>query len=330
MNVLIPDVCIKSISNCLPAKTVNLSAYFDRYGEREVNRISAATGIESVHLATSTQRASDLCEAAAREMILKLQIDTESIDAIIFVSQTPDHKMPATSCSLQDRLGLKRGVVAFDINYGCSGYIYGLLQAAILINSRCAKRVLVCVGDTITKHLNPDDHKVNLVFGDAGSATLVEPGDDVWAFDLNTDGSGYNNLIINKDHVGRDEYLHMDGSAIMEFALREVPGTIFSVLKQKKWLLNEISAVCFHQANKFMIDYLRKKMELPKDKVPIYVRDVGNTGPCSIPLTLCEKYTQHHHLDKMVLCGFGVGLSWGSVALSLSETIFLPTIRLNE
>jgi 3-oxoacyl-[acyl-carrier-protein] synthase III len=314
----------------VPQYTVTAEDYYSRYGEQEVKRITLGTGIEAMHTAPKGIRASDLCQAAAEKLLDQLNIDRASIDGLVFVSQTPDYRMPATSALLQNRLGLKKSLVAFDINYGCSAYIYALYQAALLISSGGCERVLLCVGDTITQHLDPKDHKVNLVLGDAGSASLVEKGSDSLAFDIHTDGSGEDALKIAKDSNGQDQFLKMDGGAVMEFALREVKPVVERVTALQQWGSEDVQHVFLHQANAFMINYLRKLLGLAPSKVPVSVKQYGNTGPASIPLTLCDQFSKGDicHLGKSVLSGFGIGLSWGACALDLSQVIVLPVSML--
>lgn len=327
MQVKLKGLKLTAVSTALPKRELKIADLYEQFGEKEVERIALNTGIRSVRIAEEGVNASTLCQAAAEHLLHKMGIPSETIDAIIFISQTPDYKMPATSCILQDKLKLKSSIVTFDINYGCSGYIYGLFQAALLIVSKSAKKVLVCAGDVMSRYLHPNDHKVRLVLGDAGSATLVEVGKDEWAFNINTDGSGYDKLIIPKDHLMNDAYLHMDGAAIMEFALKEVNNSFTNVLEQKGWNKNDVQHAVLHQPNEFMLNYLRKKIGLSKEQMPIAVKHFGNTGPSSIPLTLCDHYSDMPELGKAIFSGFGVGLSWGSIALNLHQAkMFSPII----
>jgi 3-oxoacyl-[acyl-carrier-protein] synthase-3 len=330
MDIKLKNLSIRGIATAIPKQKFELIKLADQFGLNEINRIKISTGIDSVRLATPLQKTSDFCLAASRRLLEKLNILPDSIDAIIFISQTPDYKMPATSCILQHKLGLSKAALAFDINYGCSAYIYGLFQAGLLINSGSCKRVLLCTGDTITKTLDPVDQKSRLVFGDGGSATILEKGIQDMAFNIMTDGSGYKSLIIDKRKNGVDEYLFMNGSEIMEFALREVPGSISNVLSQMNWAKEEIGIFALHQANQFMVDYLRKKLNVKKERVPVAVKEYGNTGPASIPLTLCHygnDFTEQSKA-KVIMSGFGVGLSWGSVALDLNETLITDVVEI--
>jgi 3-oxoacyl-[acyl-carrier-protein] synthase-3 len=327
MNIQLNNIHIKGIAVAVPKQKLDMKDLEDKFSANDIKRIAMSTGIDSVRIATNEQKTSDFCFAATQHLLKRLFLQGTDIDGIIFVSQTPDHRMPSTSCILQHKLGLPTTAVAFDINYGCSGYIYGLYQASLLINSGSCQRVLVCVGDTISKHLNPDDQKARLVFGDGGAATIVEKGEGSFTFNIMTDGSGYESLIIPSKE-GKEGYLEMDGSKIMEFALREVPPSIETVLNLLNWSKEDLDMLVFHQANKFMIDYLRKKMELPKEILPIAVKDYGNTGPTSIPLALCACQDEFKKREKVILSGFGVGLSWGSVGLNLSGTILTDVIEL--
>jgi 3-oxoacyl-[acyl-carrier-protein] synthase-3 len=328
MNIRLDGLKLSAVSCCLPQDILNIRDLASQFGDTEVKRIAMSTGINSVRIANNKVKASDLCYQASQYTFKQLNIDPKSIDGLVFISQTSDYRLPATSCILQDKLNLRKDIVCFDINYGCSGYIYGLYQAALLISSGSCNKVLVCVGDTISDYLDPNDHKVRLVFGDAGSATIIESGDDNWGFDINTDGSGHDKLLIPKDYNNHDGYLHMDGSAIMEFALREVHKSFNNVLAIKKWNKDSIKHVVMHQANKFMLSYLRKKMRLLTEQVPIMVQEYGNTGPTSIPLTLCASDRSIDKYEESVLIGFGVGLSWGSIALDLSKSVFYKPIFL--
>lgn len=316
------------------------------WNAQELERIIQATGIQRVRLAGPEITTADLCADAADRLIQRLDVARDTLDAIVFVSQTPDYKLPPTSALLQNRLKLKADVLAFDLNWGCSGYIYGLLQAAVLCASGICNKVLVCAGDTTSKLISPKDRSVRVVFGDAGSATIIEkvPGGQI-AFAVKTDGAGAPSLIVpaggcrtpsttltsveveaEENNFRSAEHLFMDGVAVMNFALRVVPSIIDDVLSLAPWQKAETSLYMLHQANGFIVDYLRRKMRLDKEAVPFACRDIGNTGPASIPLALtleAERLQQQSRLQKVVLCGFGVGLSWGAAAVDLSKTQFV-------
>ena len=219
MNITLKGLKLSSIAVTVPESKVTTEQLCDQFGEMEVKRITASTGIRTLGVAGLNVNTSDLCIQAAHRIIDTQQL-RQDIDAVVFVSQTPDFIMPATACIIQDRLNLRQDIVAFDINYGCSGYIYGLYQAALLVSSGSCKKVLLCTGDTISRYINPDDHKVKMILGDAGSASIVEAGGDEWAFDIHTDGSGFNKLIIPRNADGTNGYVYMDGAAVMEFCVK--------------------------------------------------------------------------------------------------------------
>ncbi|MGQ3892013.1 ketoacyl-ACP synthase III [Legionella sp. CNM-4043-24] len=320
MNVVLEGLKISAIAAVIPQDLLKIEDLYDKFGQNNVDRISASTGIESIGIVKRETNTSELCIQAAKK-IFSSSIKSDNIDAVVFVSQTPDYVMPSTACIIQNKLNLKNDIVAFDINYGCSGYIYGLYQAALLISSTSCRKVLLCAGDTISRYIDPDDHKVRMLLGDAGTATIIEEGNDSWAFDIHTDGSGFDKLIIPKNSDYTDGNINMDGVAVMEFALRVVPSSIDSVLNMKSWKKEKINNYFLHQPNEFMLKYLQKKMKLSEPQVPIAVKNYGNTGPASIPLTICHYYSNSNkNLGDSILSGFGVGLSWGSIALNLSNT----------
>lgn len=340
MRVRLSGLRLSGISAALPKQILNLSLLSGQLGEAALQRIVTNTGIETVHVAEQNIRTSDLCAAAAQQLFEKMNVDPKIIDALVFVSQTPDRIAPATSCLLQHRLGLPTSIVAFDINYGCSGYLYGLYQAALLLASNSCKRVLVCSGDVISPLLHPDSHQLRLLLGDAGTASLIEKGEDDWAFVINTDGAGDQHLTAAKTLPKQflsetlsdknNGYYHMDGNQVMSFAMKVVPEVVTQLLAEKNWEKAEVGTFGLHQPNEFMLRFLRKKLQVAEETVPIAVKTVGNAGPASIPLLLSmigQERKNKKQLKKTILSGFGVGLSWGGVALNLSETNFYEPIE---
>jgi len=328
MNTIVNNIKVSAITAAIPKNFLDLSSLESLYGENEVRRIMEGTGIRKVRIAEAGIKTSDLCYAAVKHLINGCEIDSRSIDAIILVTQTPDGVMPATSVVLQDKLGLPTHVIALDISYGCSGYVYGLYVSSLLIASGGCRKVILCAGDVITPLIKPDNRNIRMVFGDAGSATLIEKGDDNIAFSIMTDGSGkdYLKTIIDQD---MKPYISMDGSAVMNFALRDVPLIINQLLTIKKWDKNDVGTYALHQANSFMLNYLRKKMMLDKIVVPISVENTGNTSSASIPLLLSlqGKSKTVSELSKVIMCGFGVGLSCAAAGLSLANTAILDPIE---
>ncbi|WP_264312922.1 3-oxoacyl-ACP synthase III family protein [Pseudomonas putida] len=331
MKVGLTGVRIAALTAALPEQRLPLVDLAADFGALEVKRIIQSTGIETVRVAGSL-RTGDLCAAAARHLLSCSDTRAADIDGIVVVTQTPDDLMPGVAVQLQQRLGLSSECVAFDINYGCSGYVYGLYQAAMLIRSGGCRRVLLCTGDVTTSLLDPADRQVRMVFGDAASATLLEAGEDHIDLLIRSEGSGRDHLYtpwMSRRHQGVSRqagFLHMNGTAIMNFALNSVPPAINELVHHCGLALEDMSMLALHQANGFMLNYLRKLLGVERDKVPINVREVGNTGPSSIALLLASlpagSWPEREHI---LLCGFGVGLSLGVARVDLRGTrIFEP------
>ncbi len=341
------NVKIAGISVCVPEQIVeNFSFGQTLFGTEELNKIIESTGVNLRHVAPSGICTSDLCYEAGKDLLTKLEVNPEDIGGIIFISQTPDYRLPATACILQDRLGLSKKTIAFDVNLGCSGYVYGLNIGFGLLNQSSIKKVLLLVGDTITKCVSPLDRSSSILFGDAGSATLLEfySSDKKVYSSLNSDGSGADSLIIkgggyryqssfdtlkvseqSNGHMRSLENLYMDGPEIFNFTIREIPKDIRFVLESSGTLFESVDYFFFHQANKFIIDFLAKKLKIPGNKYPISLNDFGNTSSASIPLTIATiRNSLESKSKKVILAGFGVGLSWGTVLTDLENCEILP------
>jgi 3-oxoacyl-[acyl-carrier-protein] synthase-3 len=349
MEKLFHNINISHIASAIPFNTLNLLEFSKVYGDSEVRKIINSTGISKVRIAPNGMTTSDLCSAAFSNIIENSDLDKEEIDAIIFVSQTPDYRLPQTSNIIQDKFKLHKRTVCFDLPMGCSGYINGLLQASMLIAAGCRK-VLLMAGDTSTHLINKNDRTVTMVFGDGGSATIIEPGCNDLYINICSDGSGADKLVVEaggfrlpsnletgialevEPGIFRSKNdLYMDGMAIMNFAISEVPDIINDSLNYLNWNSDDVGCYAFHQANAFMLNYLRKKIKIPAEKVPISIDGFGNTGPASIPLMLSSLYpklSENNQLEKVVMCGFGVGLSWGTACSNLSKTKFYKPIEI--
>lgn len=347
MKTIINNVSIKSVASWLPETVLDMESLISLYGEKDVKEIMKTTGIEHVRIAVDGMTSSDMCQKAAEYLIEKEGIDRKEIDGLVFVSQTPDYILPSTSTCLQDRLGLSKDTACIDIRYGCSGYIYGVFQAASWIACGACKNVLVLSGDTNSRMINENDRSLKMVMGDAGTATIVGKGYSPIGFLIHSDGSGAEKLIIpaggfrtikstatgelkwDEDHNGRtQEDMFMDGMAIFMFAITKVPKNINSIIEQMGWAKEEVGLFALHQANKFMVDYIGKKLKVAPDLVPVNATKYGNTGPATIPLLLSDVCSyKRFDLKKTILSGFGVGLSWGSIACDLSKTNFYEPIN---
>lgn len=338
----ISGVKVRGIACALPATVSEVADLNSRFGEDSVAKIMASTGIERRHV-VNDQCTSDLCVEAAQRLFEDLDVDKASIDTLIFISQTPDYVLPATACTLQRRLGLPVTTAALDVNMGCSGYVYGLWMASAMIAGGGSKRVLLLVGDTISKLVAPEDRSVAALFGDAGSATLLEhdPSGAGTPFVLGTDGRGEKNLVVPggafRDRRGADSStseagvrgpfdLYMDGAEIFAFTLARVPPLVRALEKCAADQALSINKYVFHQANKFMLEHLAKKAKVAPEKVVLNLQQVGNTSSASIPLALSldanggAATLQGHYL----LAGFGVGYSWAGCVVNFDNTRISP------
>ena len=299
-------------------------------------KIFAKTGIRARHVASEKQTSSDLGYCAADELLTSLNFDRTRVDAILFCTQTPDYLLPPSACLLQTRLGLPTSCAAFDFNLGCSGFVYGLWLARSLVESQSAKNVLIVVGETYSKLCNPHDMVTATLFGDGGGSALVSsnPAGAIATLGptvLGTDGRGAEHLIVragaarnprtvetslaktdDKGNQRSDEQLFMNGPEVFSFTLARVSSGIQELLDRAGLTWDDIDLFLFHQANAFMLDQLRKKMNIPTEKMPVCVEQTGNTVSATIPLLMrhCREKALFEPGDKCVLAGFGVGYSW--------------------
>ena len=331
----VDNIHIAGVASAVPRKKIdNLKLQFP-----DIDKTISSIGVHQRRVTQDTICTSDLCFAAAEKLLSQLDWDRDSVDCLIFISQTPDYFLPATAYILQDRLKLKNASVVFDINLGCSGYVYGLWVVSQLLQNFSAKRALLLVGDTISK-LTPNNDRATLpLFGDAGSATALEKKEKQFSnisFCIGADGEGWKNLIVKKgafrNPILSDEqpFLFMDGNEIFTFTLKRVPELIHQVIKTAQWENDQIDYFIFHQANAFMLDFLRKKLKLTKEQFLLSLATFGNTSSASIPLTMVSNPIDYAN-NKVILAGFGVGYSWAAAALNCQENILLlPIIEMDE
>ncbi len=320
---------IAALIACVPKGIVNNAVFIESFGE-VAEQIIKMTGVKQRHVVSNGQTTSDLCVAAAEELFEQTHHLPEEIDAILFFTQTPDYRLPATACQIQTSLGLRKGIVAFDVNLGCSAYPYALWLGSMMIESGAAKKVLLCVGDTISRIVSPDDRATAMLFGDCGTATLLVADAEASAnFVLGSDGSGVGNLIVPegcfRSNPSTDlrnsnpaDKLFMDGGEIFSFTLKAVPNLFSQLCAVSGTDAEAYEKVLFHQANAFMINHLRKKTKLPEDKVPINISRFGNTSSASIPLlwiTECRDALLKDIPVRYALLGFGVGYSWAAASI---------------
>ena len=326
------NINVDVISACLPDKVLSLVEYApDLISEKEVKRFVKNTGFSHLAIADDNVTASDLCFEAAENIFKNSAYSKNDIDALVFVSQTPDWYLPATSHYLQHKLGLSDDVLCFDINEGCSGYVQGLYLASVLIQSKECKKVLLLAGDTISKITDPVDRATRLIFGDAGTASIISnSGKNCIYFNINTYGDRYKAIITentrhrNTPPNSASGHLSLDGMAIMDFTLNDVPENMHKLMAYSNCADADIDYYFCHQANKLILTALADKIGVERSKIPFAAENTGNTSSASIPLLLCQK--QYADLHKTMLCGFGVGLACASCIVDLSDTKILDVI----
>jgi 3-oxoacyl-[acyl-carrier-protein] synthase-3 len=324
---------IKDIAYYLPEKILTNEQIAQAFPEWSAEKVANKVGITERHIAADDETATDMAYHAAENLFAQ-GIDRNAVDFIILCTQSPDYMLPSSACILQDRLGLSKNCGAFDFNLGCSGYEYGLAIAKGLIVANIAKNILLLTAETYTKYLHEQDKGNRTIFGDGASATLVstEGFAEVGEVVVGTDGSGAENLIVrslgsrNKDlmnnaqvdedgNIVSGDHLYMHGGNVFNFTADVVPPMIEELLEKSHLKQDEVDLWVFHQANKYMINYLRKLLDIDKDKFYIYMQTVGNTVSSTIPIALCEARKEDRLHGNILLAGFGVGLSWGGVML---------------
>lgn len=338
-NLKFCGVGIHSIAACVPSQVETNESLEYLIPMEDLRKTIDNIGIREKRIADKDVCASDLCQRAAEKLIEDNAIDKGSIQALIFVSQTADYHQPATAPILQHRLGFSKSTLSFDINLACSGYVYGLSVAYSLCSQMGCDRVLLLVGETMSKITSEYDRESKPLFGDAGTATLIEKGEYGKSFfSLNSDGSGAEVMMIpaggfrspasieafemTEDEKGNRRngfQFRMDGMDVFNFGMRVEPKDIKGLLSFAGVAMEDIDLLIFHQANKFMTDFFAKRLKIDLGKVPYSLDRYGNTSSASIPLTIVSELSGNFPERKnVILSGFGAGLSWGSVLLDLS------------
>lgn len=327
---------IKGISYYLPERVVTNEELLQEFPEWSVDKVAAKVGVNSRHLAADDETAGDMAEKAANKLFEDYNIDPKTIDFLMLCTQSPDYFLPSTACILQNRLGLPTSSGAFDYNLGCSGCVYGMFIAKGLIDSGMAKNVLLLTSETYQKYLHPSDKSNRSIFGDGAAACLISTDGiaEIGNFSLGTDGSGAEHLIVetgasrckqatgyieedDDGHQRFDDYLYMNGSAIFNFTLEAVPEMMENILNKNQMDREEVDYFVFHQANKFMLNTIRKVCVLPKDRFYINLEETGNTVSSTVMIALkdCLNKGIIQSGMKVMITGFGVGLSWGGTIL---------------
>ena len=330
----IENVRISGLSACVP-KQIEENKFFPLFDDETYINFVSTTGIERKRKVTPDVCTSDLCIAAAKKLINDLNWNSDDISFLIFVTQTADYILPATSPIIQNRLNLSTDCYTLDISLGCSGWIYGVSVIASLLSISKKGKGLLLMGDTPTKACSLTDKSTYPLFGDAGTATALEFTEhcEPMLFGLHSDGNGYNTIIINdggyrnpvafssfKSIVHADGIeannlqLMLDGMDVFAFGIKRAPESVNKLIEEYHLTKNRIDYFIFHQANLFMNEQIRKKLKLPVEKVPYSLKNFGNTSSASIPLTMVTELKKELEAKSLhhIACGFGVGLSWGS------------------
>ena len=328
---------IAGISTCVPPAIAVNADCAERYGATEVRKVVAMAGIKERRVAAAGVTSVDLCVEAATTLLARLGWSPESITGLIFVTQSPDYFLPSSSCVIHARLGLSDQCAAFDLGLGCSGYPYGVYLAASMIRAGGQQRILVLHGETPSKFVTPEDHSTTLLFSDAGSATAIESREgapDAY-FALHTDGSGVGQLIVRgggfrdrHPENPRHQYVEMDGAAVFNFTVKRVPALIEETLAFAGLAADEVDTYAFHQSNQFIMLHIAKKCGLSTERVPMILENYGNSGGPSVPLVLthafaaavaCLPAERAGTPLRVMMLGYGVGLSWGAILASLDR-----------
>lgn len=335
-------VGIAAMSAAVPKRVIKNREYTDVFSQEEANEIVDKTGIEERRFSDVETCSSDLCFAAAEKLIADNNVNKEEIDLLVFISQTPDYRMPATSCTLQYRLGLPNSTVAFDINLGCSAFLYGLSVVYGLMQGGGIRKAMLLDGETRSKVYSPRDRRSAFLFGDGGVAALIEkdPKFGTSTFSMNSDGSradlimipagGYRKMssaetVVEKviDEYGNmrsEEQGYMRGGDVFNFVIREIPRDIKNTLAFVGKTVDDFDYVVFHQANNFINSYIAKKMKLNPERIPSTIAKFGNTSSVSVPLTIVSELRGklNGHKD-VLLSAFGVGMTWATGVVSFED-----------
>ncbi len=344
----IANVRIAGVASAVPDRIVTIDDDARRFGDEEMRRIAKNTGVKQRHIAHHLC-ASDLAQHAAERLLKDLGWERDSIDVLVFVTQCPDYLAPATACLLQARMGLRTSCAAFDVNLGCSGYVYGLWLAASLVSGGTMKRGLLLVGDTASRAASPQDRSVVPLFGDASSATALEffPGAPAIDVVLGTDGRGARHLHmragghrhhaspasfvprVHEDGITRtDTQTYMNGAEVLTFTIEAVPKLISEMRSLRGWTEDEIDGYVFHQASAFVLKTLARASRIPTAKLSSSLENYGNTSVATIPVTLTDQLAPvlSQRSSRLVLAGFGIGWSWAAAAVECGPMVMPPML----
>lgn len=331
------NISIEGLAVGVPSKWVSIESLKTEENKENLDRFEKNTGIRGHYIAHERQTASDLCFAAAESILSNKNVDRNEVGVLVFITQYPDYKTPSTACTLHLRLGLSNSCIAFDVNLGCSGFTYGLNIVSSLLGLSSAKFGLLLVGDTAASTGKQTGNN-KLLFGDAGSATLLEKDTNALPITVcsMTDGSGFKNLwqpngfARHRDRAN-DKSMH-DELNVFNFAINEVPKMINGYFEQKGLDSSVYDALALHQANLMIMKNVAKRTKFPKEKLLISLDEFSNTSGASIPTALVKYYgdTEEEKSLRLMTCGFGVGLSWAMADFNIKTSDILPLIKTDD
>jgi 3-oxoacyl-[acyl-carrier-protein] synthase III len=342
------NVGIRTLSATVPKNIIKTKSLTDYFPIEQIEKFIEATGVHERRFIDKDKCASDLCYNAACNLFDQSGVSRDDIDMLLFISQTPDYKVPGTSILLQHQLGLKTSTIVYDINMSCSGFIHGLLMAYTFLQLADIKNVLLLVGDTLSKYISLNDKSTGLLLGDGGIASLIAKGEQYGEsfFSMNTDGgylesvmlpAGGSRMISTTDTLKNIEYedgsirsleqIVMNGMDVFSFAISELPKDVKRLLVFANKDIAEIDKYSFHQANKFMTEFIAKKLKANPEKLLRSIHKYGNTAGVSIPLTMVENRELINKDDSILMNAIGAGFAFGSVLLNIADCQIL---KLNE
>lgn len=340
---------LKAVSACVPHNVVKTRSMTEYYSPEAIEKFIEATGIEERRVVMNNECASDLCEKAARQIFSETDMKPEDIDVLVFVCQTPDYKSPGTSIILQDKLGLKKDTIVYDVNMSCSGFIHGMLMAYTFLQMPEINNVMVLVGDTLSKWTSPKDKSTGMLLGDAGIASVFTKGEQYGQsiISMQTDGSNYESVMIKagasrmpssyetlemKEYedgsVRSLEQVIMNGSDVFSFAITELPKDIKRLLQYAGITIDDVDKYAFHQANNFMTNYIAKKSKANPDKILHSIHKYGNTAGTSIPLCMVENRDLIKENETFLMNAIGAGFTYGTVLLNIADCKILKLTEL--
>lgn len=346
-------VGISAMAGAVPSHVIENLKYTEFFPQDQVNEVVEKVGVYERRFADAATCSSDLCFAAAQKLFADNDVDRSEIDLLVFISQTQDYRMPATACTLQHRLGLSNSCVAFDINLGCSAFIYGMSVVYSMMQSSGLRKALILDGETRSKVYGPRDRRSAFIFGDGGVAALVERNEKFGetTFSLNSDGSRADLIMIKAggyrhpstpetlkervvDEYGNmrsEEQGYMKGGDVFNFVIREIPRDLKKTLAESGKTVEDLDYIVFHQANNFINSYLAKKMKLDLEKIPHTIEKFGNTSSVSVPLTIVSELRGKMEGQKtLMLSAFGVGMTWASAIASFVDTKISEIVEVCE